>query len=50
MLALVGMAPAAYGVHIASNNLGNVPERMTMIRDARVPGGSYPATFYFKNR
>lgn len=49
VLALVGMAPAAYGVHIASNNLGNVPERMSMIRDARVPGGAYPWTFFFKN-
>lgn len=50
VLALVGMAPAAYGVHIASNTLGNVPERMTMIRDARVPGGAYPQTFFFKRQ
>jgi len=48
VLALVGMAPAAYGVHVASHNLGNVPERMSMIRDARAPGGTYPATFFFK--
>jgi peptide/nickel transport system substrate-binding protein len=50
VLALTGMAPAAYGVHVASNNLGNVPERMSMVRDARVPGGAHPQMFFFGNR
>ena len=49
VLALVGSAPAAYGVRVASNTLGNVPERLSMVRDARVPGGAYPATFFFRD-
>lgn len=47
-IGLIGMAPAAYGVRVVKNNVGNVPSRQSTIRDARIPGGSHPATFFFK--
>lgn len=48
VIGLVGVAPGTYGVHVASNKLGNVPERMSTVRDGRIPGATYPATFFFK--
>ena len=44
----VGLGPAVMGVRIVKNNMGNVPERLSIMRDARVPGGSHPETYFFK--
>ena len=44
----MGLAPGSYGLRIVMNNVGNVPERMSLIRDARIYGGAHPTTFYFK--
>jgi peptide/nickel transport system substrate-binding protein len=44
----VGLAPAVLGVRIVKNTVGNVPERLSTMRAARMPGASHPATYYFK--
>jgi peptide/nickel transport system substrate-binding protein len=49
VIGLVGLAPGSYGLRIVMNNVGNVPERMSLIRDARIYGGAHPTTFYFKS-
>lgn len=44
----VGYSPAVMGIRLVKNYLGNVPERNSMIRAARFPGASHPATYYIK--
>jgi peptide/nickel transport system substrate-binding protein len=48
-IGLVGLAPGAYGLHIAKTTMGNVPARQSLVRPARIPGGSHPPTFFFKS-
>jgi len=45
----VGLAPAVLGVRVVKNYMGNVPERLSTMRAARMPGASHPATYYFKS-
>jgi peptide/nickel transport system substrate-binding protein len=47
-IGLVGFGLAIYGIYIAKNNLGNVPERIrnaTLIQ--RSPTNAFPMTFYY---
>jgi peptide/nickel transport system substrate-binding protein len=46
---VVGLSPAAQGIRIAKNNMGNIPSRMYNSPDGKTPGISQPATFYFKS-
>ncbi|MDP3061617.1 MAG: ABC transporter substrate-binding protein [Chloroflexota bacterium] len=48
MINLVGLGPAVIGVRIVKNDMGNVPDRNSIYRAARVPGGGRPETFFFK--
>jgi peptide/nickel transport system substrate-binding protein len=48
-IGLVGLAPGSYGVRIVKNNVGNVPGRLSQLRDARIPCGAHPATLFFKS-
>jgi len=45
----VGLSPAAQGIRVAKNNLGNIPSRMYNSPDGKSPSISIPATFYFKS-
>ena len=42
------LLPAAQGVRIVSNNMGNVPARMYNSPDGMTPATSRPETFFFK--
>jgi len=44
----VGLSPAAQGVRIVSNNMGNVPARQYNSPDGMTPATSRPETFFFK--
>jgi peptide/nickel transport system substrate-binding protein len=48
-IGIVGQGPAFMGVRVAKANMGNIPGRLSLIRDARIPGGSHPATYFFKS-
>jgi peptide/nickel transport system substrate-binding protein len=48
-IGLVGLAPGSYGVRVVKNNVGNVPGRLCQLREARIPCGAHPATFFFKS-
>ena len=49
IIGVVGQGPAAMGVRVVKNNLGNIPSRMYNSPDGKTPGISRPATFYWKN-
>jgi peptide/nickel transport system substrate-binding protein len=44
----VGLSPAAQGVRIVSNNMGNIPGRQYNSPDGMTPATSRPETFFFK--
>ena len=44
----VGLSPAAQGVRIVSNNMGNVPGRQYNSPDGMTPATARPETFFFK--
>jgi peptide/nickel transport system substrate-binding protein len=44
----VGIGPATMGVRVVKTTMGNIPERLSVIRPARYPGAAHPATFFFK--
>ena len=46
---IVGLSPAAMGVRIVKNNMGNIPSRQYNSPDGKTPGISRPATFFFKS-
>ncbi len=46
---VVGLSPAAQGVRVAKNTMGNIPSRQYNSPDGKTPAISRPATFYFKN-
>jgi len=46
---VVGLSPAAQGIRVAKNNLGNVPSRQYNSPDGKSPGISRPVTLYFKS-
>jgi peptide/nickel transport system substrate-binding protein len=45
----VGQSPALMGVRIASNKLGNIPDRACIAQHCRTPGSSHPETWFFKS-
>jgi peptide/nickel transport system substrate-binding protein len=45
----VGLSPAAMGIRIVNNRMGNVPDRQYNSPDGKTPGISRPATFFFKS-
>jgi peptide/nickel transport system substrate-binding protein len=49
IIGVIGMGPAAMGVRIVKNNMGNIPSRQYNSPDGKTPGVSRPATFYWKN-
>jgi peptide/nickel transport system substrate-binding protein len=49
VIGVVGLSPAAMGVRIVNNNLGNVPARQYNSPDVKNPGISRPVTFYYKS-
>jgi len=49
VIGVVGQGPAAMGVRVVKNNMGNIPSRMYNSPDGKTPGISRPATFYWKN-
>jgi hypothetical protein len=48
-IGLVGLAPGSYGVRVVKNNVGNVPGRLCQLREARIPCGAHPTTFFFRS-
>lgn len=48
IIGVVGQGPAAMGVRVVKNNMGNIPSRMYNSPDGKTPGISRPATFYWK--
>ncbi|HEV2057437.1 MAG TPA: ABC transporter substrate-binding protein [Methylomirabilota bacterium] len=48
IIGVVGQGPAAMGVRVVKNNMGNIPSRMYNSPDGKTPGISRPATFYYK--
>jgi peptide/nickel transport system substrate-binding protein len=49
IIGVVGQGPAAMGVRVVKNNMGNIPSRQYNSPDGKTPGISRPATFYYKN-
>ena len=49
IIGVIGQGPAAMGVRVVKNNMGNIPSRMYNSPDGKTPGISRPATFYYKN-
>jgi peptide/nickel transport system substrate-binding protein len=45
----VGLSPAAMGIRVVTNRLGNVPDRQYNSPDGKTPGISRPVTFFFKS-
>jgi hypothetical protein len=45
----VGLSPAAMGIRIVTNRMGNVPDRQYNSPDGKTPGISRPVTFFFKS-
>jgi len=48
VIGTVGLSPAAQGVRIVSNNMGNNPARQYNSPDGMTPATSRPETFFFK--
>ena len=46
---IAGLSPAAMGVRIVKNTMGNIPSRQYNSPDGKTPGISRPVTFYFKS-
>ena len=46
IIGVVGQGPAAMGVRVVKNNMGNIPSRQYNSPDGKTPGISRPATFY----
>ncbi len=44
----VGQSAALMGVRLVSNKLGNIASRVCIAQHCRVPGGSHPETWYYK--
>jgi peptide/nickel transport system substrate-binding protein len=44
----VGQSSALMGVRLVSNKLGNIASRVCIAQHCRVPGGSHPETWYYK--
>ena len=49
IIGVIGLGPAAMGVRVAKTDLGNIPSRQYNSPDARTPGISRPATFFWKS-
>ena len=49
IIGVVGQGPAAMGVRVVKNGMGNIPSRMYNSPDGKTPGISRPATFFWKN-
>lgn len=45
----VGQSPALMGVRLVSNRLENTPSRACIAQHCRTPGGSAPATWFFRS-
>jgi peptide/nickel transport system substrate-binding protein len=45
----VGQSPALMGVRMVSNRLENTPSRACIAQHCRTPGGSAPATWFYKS-
>jgi peptide/nickel transport system substrate-binding protein len=45
----VGLSPAAMGIRVVNNRLGNVPDRQYNSPDGKTPSISRPVTFFFKS-
>lgn len=45
----VGQSPALMGVRLVSNRLENTPSRACIAQHCRTPGGSTPATWFFRS-
>jgi peptide/nickel transport system substrate-binding protein len=48
-IGVIGLSPAAMGVRIVKNNVGNVPSRQYNSPDGKTPAISRPTTFFFKS-
>lgn len=48
MIGICGLSPAAGGVRVVKNGLGNIPARQVMTPLTRTPSGSLPMTWYWK--
>jgi hypothetical protein len=48
IIGVVGQGPAAMGVRVVKNNMGNIPSRQYNSPDGKTPGISRPATFFYK--
>jgi peptide/nickel transport system substrate-binding protein len=46
-IGVVGFAPLVYGLYLAKNNLGNVPQRIVNDTTIRTPTNALPMTFYY---
>jgi peptide/nickel transport system substrate-binding protein len=44
----VGQSASLMGVRLVSNKLGNIASRVCIAQHCRVPGGSHPETWYYK--
>jgi ABC-type transport system substrate-binding protein len=49
-IGLISGGLSFYGLHLASNDLGNVPRRVINSMVVRSPANALPMTFYFKRR
>ena len=49
IIGVVGMGPAAMGVRVVKNNMGNIPSRSTTARTARRRASRGRRRFYWKN-
>jgi peptide/nickel transport system substrate-binding protein len=45
----VGLSPAAMGIRVVSNRMGNVPDRQYNSPDGKTPSISRPVTFFYKS-
>ncbi|MCC6175962.1 MAG: hypothetical protein IT305_11705, partial [Chloroflexi bacterium] len=45
----VGLSPAAMGIRIVKNTMGNIPDRQYNSPDGKTPSISRAVTFYFKS-
>jgi peptide/nickel transport system substrate-binding protein len=45
----VGLSPAAMGIRVVTNRMGNVPDRQYNSPDGKTPGISRPVTLFFKS-
>jgi peptide/nickel transport system substrate-binding protein len=49
VIGIVGLGAAVMGVRIAKTNMGNMPSRQVNSDSWKIPFGSRPQSFYFKN-